>query len=191
MPMSDQPVVAILAGGQSRRMGQDKALMQWEGQTLLGRAVRAAAAVAEAVAVVGREGAGEGVVWLQDDMPGLGPLGGLRTALQHFGRPVALLGCDMPQVDADALRWLFAQFARARAPHGFMTLRDGAPEPLFAVYRPSLLPQLDARLTAGRLALHKLLEVGGFDTLEAPAAISTKLVNINTPQDFSALPSGE
>lgn len=187
MTISEQPVVAILAGGQSRRMGQDKALLQWDGEALLERAIRAGAAIAEAVAVVGREGAREGVIWLADDVAGLGPLGGLRTSLAHFGRPVALLGCDMPLVDAEALRWLFAQFSRSRAPHGFVTLCGAACQPLFAVYRPALLPQIDAQLATGRLAMRKLLESGGFDAREAPAQVCAKLVNINTPQDFSTL----
>ncbi len=72
----------VLAGGQSRRFGSDKALARIDGTTLLDRAVARLAAQCDAVVVAGRDDAPAPVL---ADAPsaGLGPLGGLSAALNH------------------------------------------------------------------------------------------------------------
>lgn len=80
---------AVLAGGQSRRFGSDKALAQLAGRTLLEQAVERLGGLCDAVVVVGRENAPARVLadW---PAPGMGPLGGLAAALLHARES----GCD-------------------------------------------------------------------------------------------------
>ncbi|MBC8101622.1 MAG: NTP transferase domain-containing protein, partial [Cytophagales bacterium] len=108
-------------------MGRDKAslpsLQAGEGN-LLARTVTLAAQVSATVLVIGRDrppdwsegaedtGSVTSVTFLRDDLPGLGPAGGLATALRYavasttgFGA-VALLPCDLPLLQAASLRWL-------------------------------------------------------------------------------------
>lgn len=94
----------VLAGGQSRRFGSDKALAVLDGRTLLGHAVDALAGWCEQVVVAGRDQAPAPCLpdWPR---PGMGPLGGLAAAL-HFARDegFALLlsiGVDSPGLPAD------------------------------------------------------------------------------------------
>ena len=49
--------------------------------------------------MIGRTKGRADIRWLSDDVPGLGPMGGLRTALAHLKQPVLLVGCDMPHSD--------------------------------------------------------------------------------------------
>ena len=63
----NRPAIAITAGGQSRRMGRDKAELEIHGKTLLDRMIDEAKQACESVAVVGRMGERDDVVWLEDE----------------------------------------------------------------------------------------------------------------------------
>lgn len=180
---------AILAGGQSRRMGRDKTALDWDGASLLDRAVASVrAAGATNVAVAGGETAPAGCVRLADAVRGRGPLGGILAAVRWRPR-VLVLACDMPLVETTFLRWL-----EHRA-EGFAGWTLPESQPLCAVYTAALLPWLEraaARpttqptgslsailaaaprqiLTAGDLAAH------GFDP--------SMFANLNTPAEYEA-----
>jgi len=97
---------AVLAGGASRRMGADKATLQWEGSTWLERVRRAAGEATGGTAlVVGGQGSEP---WrVPDFLPDQGPLAGLAAACYHTRAPWALLcPCDLPMIDAPALATL-------------------------------------------------------------------------------------
>ena len=97
--------VAVLAGGQSRRMGRDKALLPLGDQTLIERVIAAARPLACPCFIVGDPAtyAHLGLPVHPDRHPGLGPLGGLHTALGATGAPVLLLACDLPFLTPDFL----------------------------------------------------------------------------------------
>ena len=186
-----QTTIAILAGGQSRRMGTDKAVLEIGGLSLLERAARLALAAALPVVVVGRECPNgwplPAVPFLPDAVPGRGPLGGLHTALGYHVRAalVLALACDLPRLTADALAWLLAQATAQSGPHGLAVLHDGQWEPLFSVYDPACLPLIEGLLESGRLSLHGLIEAGDFGRLEAPDWVAAQLANINTPEEWA------
>jgi molybdopterin-guanine dinucleotide biosynthesis protein A len=181
--------IAILAGGQSRRMGTDKAALEIGGRTLLERAARIALTADLPVVVIGRERPDgwllPAVTFLPDTAPGRGPLGGLHTALCHANGPVLALACDLPLLTADALFWLLAQVLAQSGLHGLAVLHDGQWEPLFSVYDSACLPLIESRLAAGRLSLHGLLEAGDFGRVKAPDWVAAQLANVNTPEEWA------
>jgi molybdopterin-guanine dinucleotide biosynthesis protein A len=191
--MEASPLIAVLAGGESRRMGTDKAGLVWQGTPLLERTCRAAVEAAgtpERVLVVGREHPAGwtlyGVRFAPDEMPGQGPLGGLATALRLAdGADCVAVACDMPGLTVGALRWLMVA-APSDAEHGAVTVNGGQWEPLFALYRPACAPLVEARLASGRRSLHGLIEAGRFAFLDAPPEVRAALVNVNTPEEFAA-----
>src|SRR5437762_14123443 len=90
----------VLAGGKSTRMGQDKALLDWHGQTLLEHMVNLLRKVADQVHVVGRAP-------LPDRLPGLGPLSGIATGLQASKTDANLfVAVDLPHLTEDFLKYL-------------------------------------------------------------------------------------
>ncbi|MGH2722039.1 MAG: molybdenum cofactor guanylyltransferase, partial [Actinomycetota bacterium] len=101
---------AVLAGGESRRMGTDKALLEVEGVPLVVRAARAlATALGEVVVVTRRPAAlaGLGLEVVADDPGPQTPLTGIATALRHAaGRPVLVAACDMPWIEPAFVRAL-------------------------------------------------------------------------------------
>ena len=89
----------VLAGGQSRRMGTDKAQALLGGRTLLDWVVAALSQVVSEVVVIGREAAGEIRSIPDADLGGRGPTAGIATGLtEGGGRPILVVGVDQPWV---------------------------------------------------------------------------------------------
>jgi molybdopterin-guanine dinucleotide biosynthesis protein A len=94
----------LLTGGASRRMGADKATLVVDGETLAARSARVLSEVCDPVIEVGS--AVSGLPAVREDPLGAGPLVGLLAGVGALGRPsmVVLLACDLPFIDAPALR---------------------------------------------------------------------------------------
>ncbi len=149
---------AVLAGGHSRRMGTDKALLPWHGQPLWARQAALLRAVgADPVAVIRRpdQSAVSDRCWRDQRAEG-GPLAGLETALEHCpaGDTLAVLAVDMPFLEADWFHWLLAA---ERPGAGVVAQHPAAFEPLAAIYPAAALPEVRARLDRKELSLQALI----------------------------------
>lgn len=182
----------LLAGGRSRRMGRDKALLPHPetGVALLTRqaAVLRAAGCSEVLlaAPAERAYALPGARRIDDAALDRGPLGGLVAGLAAAESPLVLvLAVDLPRVDAELLRSLVAN---ATTDRGVVPLdAEGRPEPLCAVYPKSRHAYFASALAEERLALRPLLAAAlaaGWMT-PAPAAPAA-LLNWNRPEDLIA-----
>jgi molybdopterin-guanine dinucleotide biosynthesis protein A len=186
---------AILCGGQSRRMGQDKGLRPFLGRPLIRRMVeRVQAATHDVVLVINRPGdyAFMGLPMRGDETPGLGPLGGMLTALTHCEAPLlALVACDMPFVNSTLLSYA-AGLLEDNALDAVVPLSGDGYEPLHAVYRvTACLPAVRAAIARHDLSLHGLLlrlNICAFP-LEACAPFDPHrlaFTNANTPDEWRA-----
>src|ERR1700682_751441 len=147
----------VLAGGKSSRMGagsdqdQDKAFLEFRGQTLLDRALAVMGLVCDSTAIVGDPAKFtkyESVV--ADTFPGCGPLAGIHAALVHSPAELNLmLAVDMPFVSSELLVLLFAA---AEASGAIVTVpRSGKGlQPLCAVYRRDFFLVAEQSLRAGK-----------------------------------------
>jgi molybdopterin-guanine dinucleotide biosynthesis protein A len=152
----------VLAGGKSSRMGRDKAALEFDGQLLVGRCV-----------AVLRECFPEVLVIRQDDLPGLGPIGGLLTALRRAPE-IFVVACDMPFLDAALIREMAAQLA------GYDAVAIPG-EPLHAAYSARILPLVEAQIAAGDYSLQRLLSKLRVRTVRA-----APVTNVNTPEELEA-----
>lgn len=168
---------AVLAGGQSRRFGSDKALAVLDDRPLIAHAAAALEPYVDTVAICGRAFAP--YLALPDrPAPGLGPLGGLAAALRHAADNgfdlVISIGCDVPALPAELVDALIA----AGAPFAVRAL------PICGLWRASDADRLDSHLTStdDRSMRNWLAACGGqwFDG-------DIPLANINTPDDLAAL----
>lgn len=194
--MTEDVVVAVIAGGKSRRMGQDKAHLLVDGLPLLARTVLAAQTVAARVLIVGRspEVGFSGVEFLDDVAPGLGPLGGIATALRHAkgtAAAVLALACDMPKLTPETLQWLLDAAAMEEAADGVAVVNGEQIEPLFSVYRLPCLPLLEQRISESRLSAVDFIKEGRFARRAAPPPVAAALANVNTPEEYAALTTRE
>ena len=188
MSVSPLEVSAVLlAGGESRRFGpQDKALLEWEGRTILEHLLeRLRAVFADRVYLSApRERPyPQDVPRLEDRFRGVGPLAGFDAAFKRTRTPyLFVLACDMPFVNEAFLRWLIAHPpAEALVP-----TVGGMYMPLCARYARSALEPLVVALKLGRRRVQDWLE-----TLEIePVPIESSpfppeiLLNINTPEAY-------
>ncbi len=187
---------AVLAGGQSRRMGRDKALVEVGGRAMADLVVAAVAnAGIEPVIVVGGPREGRPAVdapQVEDRYPGDGPLGGVLTALEHFTASVAVppagiavVACDLPLLDASVLDPLIDAFCRSLTGDGgrrcdVVVARAGRVHPACAVWSPTAVPRIQAAFDGGERSLHRAIAVLDAVIVDVPAA---PLHNVNSPDD--------
>lgn len=176
----------ILAGGRSRRMGRDKALLEYCGRPLAAYVAGQAAAAAGRAWLVGpEEKYGHlGFPCLDERFAGCGPLSGIEAALASgLADWCLVLGCDMPGADAASLSRLL-DFAEGCGADAAVTVgQDGRPEPLCAVYHARLAPLAARLLEQGRLAVHDLL--ASIRWMPFPAPHPRFAANINTPAEWA------
>ncbi len=181
-------VGVALAGGGSRRMGRDKALIEVDGRSLLDHALSRLDAVCGEVVIADAQRRYLPERTSVADGPGAGPAAGiLGAAARHPGRPLLVLACDLPNVPVALLSEL--------ATHGedwVLPCLDEQLEPLVALYRPAVLAVLHRRVSAGKLALHRLANEEGFTTHrlssdEIRPFGDPQLIfhNVNRPQDLT------
>ncbi len=159
----------VLAGGQSRRMGRSKAALRVGGRSMLSHARALAAELGLTARIIRR-----------DLRPGLGPLGGIETALtQTTADRVLFLGCDMPFLQSA----LVEQILAVSAPAVFAS-RQGCVGFPFCL-SPELLPRVQARLTAGKRSLQTFSRAVRARRVRVAPVDWPQLVNLNTPEDLA------
>lgn len=140
----------VLAGGRSRRLGTDKALVRLGNETLLERSVRTLEAVARHVVIAGGESgryAIPGIPCLADTIPDAGPLGGLCAAMQSTdAETILLLACDLPFVSAPLMQLLLTTDAGTPV---VIPRSGGIVQPLCGRFATNLRPSLQAYLAGG------------------------------------------
>lgn len=187
-----KPVGIILAGGRSRRLGQDKAVIEISGRTLLVRGVKLLSKCCEEVYISGRdpEAFGLDLPWFPDDHPGLGPMGGIVTSLDRVGRACLVISCDLPLLNLSTLGRLLA--AWAERPAGtvmttFLQMDTGYIESLVAVYDPEALPHLLLAARAGQCKLSVALPPALRWHIPYASSETSVFFNINYPEDLARL----
>ena len=142
----------VLAGGQSTRMGADKAFVQLEGCTLLAHALALAKSVTSDVRIVGspEKFAAFGEV-VEDEFPQHGPLAGIHAALRASSSELNLmLAVDMPFVEVPFLEYLFQEAARHESVMVTIPRAAGAWQTLCAVYRKPFADLAEQALRQGK-----------------------------------------
>ena len=184
----------VLAGGESHRMGRPKDQLELGGETMLARQVRLAGAVARSVAVLGpRERlAATGLKVIADERAGLGPLGGIATALACTRTEYNLfIGCDMPYLKARFLEYLCAEALASEADATAPESPGHELQPMCAVYRRRALAAVRASLARGDFRVRSFFPRVECRVLHWPeiARVGFSAVifgNINTPEDYRA-----
>jgi molybdopterin-guanine dinucleotide biosynthesis protein A len=189
---------AILAGGRATRLqGADKASLLVGGRRIIERQLAALAEVAGEVRIIVAAGAGDaaryadlGVPIVADAVAGVGPLGGLYTALleARYDR-VLVLACDMPFVPAAVLQHLVIESGTGEQVDAVVPRSGAGLEPLCALYRRQTAPAVRALIDSGERRMTALLarlrvraiDEGAF----APYDGGTLFMNVNTPHDYA------
>ncbi|WP_353109205.1 molybdenum cofactor guanylyltransferase [Gordonia sp. (in: high G+C Gram-positive bacteria)] len=188
----------VLAGGRSRRMGQDKAALEYEGVTMLTRITEAIGERCALVLVAAPEAsqayrelsAESDLQWVTDEKDGSGPLGGLVAALRAAaaaGADVAFVcATDMPLVKADLVDELLAGLTPSTdAVIAHDAQRD---HPMAGVYRTSAADALAGLVDAGELRM--LAALDAISTRRVGVSDPNWLTNVDAPEDLHRLRVG-
>ncbi len=184
----------VLAGGASSRMGRDKARIQWQGVAMAERVARALGSCLELVRVVVRPGEPPplDLAVIEDDHEIRAPIVGIHAALRACKSSAVLVAaCDLPEIDPRVLLALLAHVPVSGGPEIVAPEGPQGPEPLLAVYRPSLLHRVEKHIRTNDLSLQKLLRSSDTHIVSAASLREIdpdlrSLRNVNTPLDLAA-----
>ncbi len=178
----------VLAGGKSRRMGRDKALLEVDGVPMIKRVVDQLRPHFAEILVSANDPeryAFLGLEVVPDSEPGLGPMVAIASTLARARYETCFaVPCDMPDLPVPLMTRLL-RLARRGADVVVPRTHDGHYEPLFAVYRRRLRPLMEAKLAAGVRQLFAFY--GECDTVEVPLSGDEGLRNVNTRDEYEAL----
>jgi molybdopterin-guanine dinucleotide biosynthesis protein A len=189
--MNPDLCVVLLAGGESRRMGRNKAMIPLQGRPMISRLAGEAGRLTDQILISANETQlydSFGLPVVPDIYKGQGPLAGLHAAMSHSERPLLLaLACDLPAVTEPFLRLL------VRVAEGYDAVipvtSDGRPHPLCAVYRRSCLIAIERNLHAGVNKITNVLKNSSLNINWLPEGPKNFLVqdvcNLNTPEDLA------
>jgi molybdopterin-guanine dinucleotide biosynthesis protein A len=186
--------VCIQAGGQSSRMGEDKALKTFLGRPLIQRVVARLSPIADEVIVTTNPPDDYrflNVRLFPDLKPGRGALGGLYTAIASASQPIiAVAACDMPFASASLLE-AASQLLVEEGADVIIPKSEEGYEPLHAVYRrATCLPAIEAALDADQwkvIAWFPQVKVRPLtpDEINRYDPSGLAFWNVNTPEEFS------
>ena len=181
----------MLAGGRSTRMGQDKALLQVGGRSLVELALDKlrSIGVAEPRIAGARTDLSSLAPVVSDLHPGCGPLSGIEAALAATNKGLNLfLPVDMPLLPARFLHWMLL---RAEITGALMTVPciNGWPQPLCAVYHRDLLLPITASLLGGNYKVMPVVTAAAGQS-QAVDVFDTERLTSSHPEllGFSPLP---
>ena len=182
---------AILAGGESSRMGENKAFVQVGGVPIIERVIARLQPLVDELAIITNspaEYAHLGLTVHTDILPGKATLGGLYTAVERASTLYTfVVSCDQPFLNAALLRYL----AGLRSGYDVVVPlnREGYPQSMHALYSKACAQPIFQRLEADRLKV-----IGFFPDVRVRAVSAEEIdsidperwsfVNVNTPDDL-------
>ena len=185
--------IVIQAGGESRRMGEDKALLNFSGQAMIERVISRIKHLADEVLITTNNPFKYQFLKLPlipDVVPRRGALGGLFTAINAANYPmVAVVACDMPFINANLIKAEISLLEQTQSDLVIPQTSAGM-EPFHAVYRrETCLPPIKSALDSGQWRVD-----AWFDQIRL-YPLSTEIIlkydpqllsffNVNSPQDL-------
>ncbi|MBI4595224.1 MAG: molybdenum cofactor guanylyltransferase [Candidatus Tectomicrobia bacterium] len=180
----------VLAGGQSRRLGTNKAFLKLGQKSLIERAVSTLGEIFQEVLVITNQtipNLPQKVRVLPDIFPGKGSLGGLYTGLiNSMHSHIFAVACDMPFLDPKFIRFMLTDFT----PWDIVIPRDQEGyQPLHAIYSRNCIPYIEKQLTQGRLAIIEFFNLVKLNVIEGEKLEmfnknGLTFFNINTLEDW-------
>ena len=189
-PLSPYSTALFLTGGQSKRMGTDKSVLNFHGKAQAEYAFDLLSSICEKVFIscrkdqaglTGRKNFPQ--IHDQPTYEGIGPLAGILSAMEKYPKAAWLvLGCDLPLVTADTLQKLIASRNMKKFATAYISTHDGLPEPLCAIYEPqdygNILKFLKKKIHCPRkIMINSAAELIRQDNPKS-------LENVNTPEEL-------
>jgi molybdopterin-guanine dinucleotide biosynthesis protein A len=182
----------VLVGGESRRLGSEKPLLELEGQPLFMRAVKLLEGLADTVTLLGppERYASFGLPVLSDRKVGGGPLVAVLTGLESSPYDWSVfLACDLPRLERRFVTLLLERAQNSNGDAVVARTSDGW-QPLCAAYRKTCLPIIEGAIEEGHFAVVDVLPALRVDVITSPQLAALGLSeaifeNINSQADWA------
>lgn len=185
--------IAILAGGRSRRMGRNKALLSLGGQTIISRILGQCAQIAAVEIILIANDMDSyrhlNISIYSDIWPNKGSLGGLASAIAHSQSDWTLiLACDMPFVQASFLQFLITLLESDL--DAVVPLWQSQLQPFHAIYHKRCLSTFTEYIAKNALKITPILEQLRLRRVYASEyrmfdKNGLSFYNVNTPSELS------
>ncbi len=173
----------ILAGGRSKRMGQDKALLQHGDAFVIERVIAAIPGRRQDIFLLTNTPdklAFLGLKTLPDVHPGLGPLAGIHAGLLDSNSAFSLfVACDLPLIRPETITQLISNHRKQLA---FALRSEKGPESLCAIFSKACLPTIEGLIAQKDYSVRTLLSKVRAEFFSIKD--SSELLNLNSPEDF-------
>lgn len=176
----------VLAGGKSKRMGQDKGLIEYHGMPQREYVAQLLNKFCSETLISTNEIIDSDFMRLEDSFIGLGPLSGILSAFRHDPNAAWLVvATDIPLVDEKTLLQLIESRNTSKVATSFHNPETNFPEPLITIWEPRAYPRLLQFLSMGYTCPRKALINSDIETLTIvnPEVLS----NANTPEEREIL----
>lgn len=184
--------IVILAGGASRRMGRDKAFVEYDGVPMIERTLAVASRLSERIVIISNKPDsfkkfGEPVY--PDTIPGMGPLSGLYTGFKVTdAKELLLVACDMPLVSEEVMAFIL--LCADRPGDAVIPFVEGREQGLFGIYRRSAVEKFRARIEKAEIQFNEF-RMGldkSYITEKELKNVEPELgsfMNVNRPEDLA------
>lgn len=177
----------VLAGGNSSRMGMDKARMVYNGLPQADRMRQLLSPFCESVYLAVREfKSGLPLPQLRDHVQWghIGPMNPVLTAFMQFPEHALMVtGCDYPYCEKETIRVLVKHRNPGKDAVAFLNPVTNRPEPLLAIYEPQVFPKIKAEFEKGNHSLQRVLEQLDIERIEA--GDERWIRSVDTPEDVA------
>lgn len=175
-----------LAGGESSRMGKDKALLRLDGKPFIQHITEVLSEVFEQVVIVSDHGDRYkclGLPIYEDVFKNCGPLGGIHAALASAPtQKVFVISCDVPFLNQQIVQQLLDADSHADAT---IVSTNHRAEPLCGIYDARVFPTLEEHLRQGQFSATRFLESVKTVHVSPTDETTHALLNINTPIEYA------
>uniref|UniRef100_UPI003217722A molybdenum cofactor guanylyltransferase n=1 Tax=uncultured Draconibacterium sp. TaxID=1573823 RepID=UPI003217722A len=182
-----QITAILLAGGKSKRMGTDKALLKVEGISLLEKSVALCELVCPKILISSNNQAHNmfGYPLISDEIENCGPLGGIYSSMQKSETEWNfVISVDSPFVESEFVSFLFEQTGSYDA---IVPVHSKGKEPLITLYNKSSIAEMEKMLRAENFKMHNLIRSINTNFIDSQkwVAMYPKLFhNLNRPEDL-------
>ena len=179
----------VLAGGKSKRLGRDKALLERDGQSQLAYLAglleeRVARVFVSTRAEQQDDSERSRFARIVDRYDEMGPLAGILSAMEeHPDADWLVVACDLPNINDETIAHLLENCSGNHPFTAYVSSHDGLPEPLCAIYRAGSVSILRRFAEEGIHCPRKILIRS--DTFLLEQTNPHSLDNVNTPDDLA------
>lgn len=179
----------ILAGGKSSRMGEDKALLEYEGKYFIEKIAEELSFFEEKIIARGNNSSLTEIAdskWkvIPDIYPDHGPMGGLHAALKECtSDAMFVVTCDMPLITGELAKQICEAFDQQNDALIVVT-SDEKYHPLCGIYKKELYDQMEKYLRENNNRMMAVLKNSHTKYFQLNEESSKQLTNVNTKEEY-------